>query len=36
MGKSKLRSSLVENACVLIVFIYENSLVALGRKSLFD
>jgi hypothetical protein len=36
MEKSKLHNSLVENDCVLIDFIYENSLVALGRKSLFD
>jgi hypothetical protein len=26
----------VENVCVLIDFIYENDLVALGRKSLLD
>jgi len=34
MEKLKLRSSGVENVCVLIDFIYENDLVALGRKSL--
>jgi len=34
MEKSKLRSSRVENVCVLIDFIYENDLVALGRKTL--
>jgi hypothetical protein len=36
MKKSKLRSSLVENVCVLIDFIYKNGLVALGRKMFVD
>jgi hypothetical protein len=36
MEKSKLRSSLVENVCVLIDFIYKNGLVALGRKMFVD
>jgi hypothetical protein len=36
MENSKLRSSGVENVCVLIDFIYENGLVArLGEKVCF-
>jgi len=35
MEKLKLRSSGVENVCVLIDFIYENDLVALGVENVY-